>query len=80
MSGSGLFRFAGAVININGVAPAPPNLELTAGLLTGGNLEVGGSVSWTGGTMTGSGATDILSTGRVVLDGNLPKVVSQRRQ
>jgi hypothetical protein len=76
--GAGLFRFAGAVININGVAPAPQNLELASGLVTGGNLNVNGILTWTGGVMAGSGSTSVLPAGSLILDGAASKTLSQR--
>ena len=78
VTGPGLVRMNGGSISVNG-AFTTSNVELSSGSVSGnGTLSVTGSLSWTGGTMTGAGATVVTSGGTLSITGNFDKSIDQR--
>ena len=60
----------GGTANFNAGATAT-NGTISSGTLAGsGNVTFGGTVAWTGGTIAGTGLTDVASTGTLNLSGN----------
>ncbi|HYK00641.1 MAG TPA: hypothetical protein VE974_02725 [Thermoanaerobaculia bacterium] len=64
VTGSGTVRVNGGTLRVlSGVTQTIPNLTLTTGVIDGaGTLNVSGNFTWSGGTITGSGARLLNST------------------
>ena len=64
LTGAGLFKINGATFDVNEDLSAPAKFELDSGILGGtSTLTVGGTFTWTGGTMGDAGTTDIAASG-----------------
>ncbi len=75
---SGVTVINGGTMNFESGASSQ-NLTLSSGTLGGaGTLTVGGTISWTGGTMSGSGATTIGAGGALTVSGGSVKSFTQR--
>jgi fibronectin-binding autotransporter adhesin len=71
LSGEGLFQVAGATVNLTD-AVTIPNLELDSGELTGtGDLTITYTLVWTGGVMSGTGATNLAAGSTFSLSGTM---------
>ena len=69
LSGDGLFQIAGATVSLAD-AVTIPNLELDSGVLTGaGDLTISNALVWTGGGMSGTGATNLMAGSTFTLSG-----------
>jgi len=69
VSGGGTLSVSGGTLSIGGVT-APTNFAISAGTLTGaGFLSVSGPFTWDGGTITGSGGTEIAGSGTGLFTG-----------
>jgi RHS repeat-associated protein len=76
--GNGLFQIAGATVSLTD-AVTVPNLELDSGLLTGaGDLTITNVLVWTGGVMSGTGATNLAAGSTLTLSGTADKVLGGR--
>jgi uncharacterized repeat protein (TIGR01451 family) len=79
VSGSGTLSVSGGTLSIGGVT-APSNFSISAGILTGaGFLSIAGPFDWHGGTITGSGGTEIGGTGFGSFDGSSGPMVLDGR-
>jgi hypothetical protein len=81
-TGAGLARVAGATAIVTipgGTGATAQNFELINGTLSGeGDLTVNGSLSWSGGTMSGNGSTTVAASGTLTISGSVGKNLSQR--
>lgn len=80
-AGSRTLELPRASLKIHGTSRVAEGqtLRLAGGILTGpGDLEVAGTLSWTGGAMSGTGTTRILPRGVLHLEGAGRKVLSLR--
>jgi uncharacterized repeat protein (TIGR01451 family) len=69
LSGAGTLSVSGGSLSIGGVT-SPGVFSLSAGTLTGpGFLSVTNSMTWSGGTMTGSGGAELAGTGIGTING-----------
>jgi hypothetical protein len=75
--GDGLFQIAGATVSLtDGVSV--PNLELDSGAITGtGDLTITNALVWTGGVMSGTGATNLAAGSTLTLSGNADKALGE---
>jgi fibronectin-binding autotransporter adhesin len=78
LSGDGLYQIAGATVSITD-AVIVPNLELDSGALTGAAvLTITNSFAWTGGTMSGTGSTDLAPGSVFTISGAADKTLGGR--
>ncbi|HET6313825.1 MAG TPA: hypothetical protein VFH60_08320, partial [Chloroflexia bacterium] len=76
--GDGVARVNGASLRVQGTLAAR-NLELASGLIDGaGTLAVSGAFNWSGGQMSGAGATNISNGASLNLSGSNVKTLSAR--
>ena len=69
VSGAGTLSVTGGTLSIGGVT-TPGGFVLTAGTLTGpGFLSIVNNLTWSGGTLTGSGGTELAGSGIGNIDG-----------
>jgi len=69
VSGNGTLSVTGGTLSMGGVT-SPGAFVLTAGTVTGGGfLSIVNSMTWSGGTLTGSGGTELAGTGSGTIDG-----------
>ncbi len=79
LSGGGTLSITGGTFNIGGVT-SPGVFVMTSGVLTGaGFLSVGNSMTWSGGTITGSGGAELAGTGSAVFDGSAGTMILDGR-
>jgi hypothetical protein len=75
LNGNGLFEIAGATVSIPDMVSVP-NLELDSGVLTGaGALTITLSFTWNGGTMSGTGSTNLAAGSVFTISGAADKVL-----
>ncbi|HEX8600521.1 MAG TPA: S-layer homology domain-containing protein [Chloroflexia bacterium] len=76
--GDGITRVNGALLQLQGTLAAQ-NLELASGEIDGaGTLAVSGVLNWSGGQMTGAGATNISNGASLNVSGSNSKALSAR--
>jgi uncharacterized repeat protein (TIGR01451 family) len=69
VSGAGTLSVTGGTLSIGGVT-SPGGFVLTAGTITGGGfLSIKKTMTWSGGTITGTGGTELAGTGVGTIDG-----------
>jgi hypothetical protein len=69
LTGDGLFQIAGATLLLTD-AVTVPNLELDSGEITGAaDLTIANTLLWTGGTMSGTGSTNLAAGSTLTLRG-----------
>ena len=79
--GSGQVSFSGYFNNVvlNTDIAAPQNLSMDSGMISGsGNLTITGNFSWTGGTITGVGTTEIATGAAMTIGGDTTKALASR--
>jgi hypothetical protein len=76
--GAGVARVSTGTLTVSG-SVSVQNFELTSGSLTGaGTLTVTGTMTWSGGTMSGTGSTAIAAGATLALSGNAAKQLGTR--
>ena len=80
ITGSGATKVAGGTLVIDPAATiAAANFGITSGTLSGaGDLNVSGTLTWTGGTMNAAGTTRILGGGAMNISGSSSKTLRER--